>query len=71
MKIGLKGAIQMLNAGCNDMGGTLMNENISRAAGAAHGQGLTPQQFTQLAEQLGRRSEQRTTGYGRVAATTA
>ena len=71
VKIGLKGAIQMLNAGCNDMGGTLMNENISRAAGAAHGQGLTPQQFTQLAEQLGRRSEQRTTGYGRVAATTA
>jgi FO synthase len=48
------------------MGGTLMNENISRAAGAAHGQEMTPQHFTQLAEQLGRRAEQRTTSYGRV-----
>jgi FO synthase len=50
------------------MGGTLMNENISRAAGAAHGQEMTPQRFSQLAEQLGRRAEQRTTSYGRVAA---
>lgn len=69
VKIGLSGAVQLLNAGCNDMGGTLMNENISRAAGAAHGQEMTPQHFTQLAEQLGRRAEQRTTGYGRVPAT--
>lgn len=68
VKIGLSGAMQMLRAGCNDMGGTLMNENISRAAGAAHGQEMTPQKFTQLAEQLGRRSEQRTTVYGRTAA---
>jgi FO synthase len=66
VKIGLTGAVQLLNAGCNDMGGTLMNENISRAAGAAHGQEMTPQHFTQLAEQLGRRAEQRTTSYGRV-----
>ncbi len=66
VKIGLSGAKQMLRAGCNDMGGTLMNENISRAAGAAHGQEMTPQHFTQLAEGLGRRAEQRTTGYGRV-----
>ena len=69
VKIGLTGAIQLLQAGCNDMGGTLMNENISRAAGAAHGQEMTPQRFTQLAEQLGRRAEQRTTSYGRVPAT--
>ena len=69
VKIGLTGAVQMLQAGCNDMGGTLMNENISRAAGAAHGQEMTPQRFTQLAEQLGRRAEQRTTSYGRVPAT--
>ena len=67
VKIGLSGAMQMLRAGCNDMGGTLMNENISRAAGAAHGQEMTPQRFTQLAEGLGRRAEQRTTSYGRVA----
>jgi FO synthase len=69
VKIGITGAMQMLRAGCNDMGGTLMNENISRAAGAAHGQEMTPQRFAQLAEGLGRRAEQRTTGYGRVAAT--
>ncbi len=68
VKIGLSGAVQLLNAGCNDMGGTLMNENISRAAGAAHGQAMTAQRFAQLAEQLGRRVEQRTTSYGRVAA---
>ena len=65
VKIGLSGAMQMLRAGCNDMGGTLMNENISRAPGAAHGQGMTPQSFTQLAEQMRRRAEQRTTSYGR------
>ncbi len=68
VKIGLSGAVQLLQSGCNDMGGTLMNENISRAAGAAHGQEMTPQRFTQLAEQLGRRAEQRTTDYGRVSA---
>ncbi len=66
VKIGLHGAKQLLRAGCNDLGGTLMNENISRAAGAAHGQAMTPQGFSQLAEQLGRRAEQRTTGYARV-----
>ena len=71
VKIGLSGAVQLLNAGCNDMGGTLMNENISRAAGAAHGQEMTPQRFTQLAEQLGRRAEQRTTGYGRLSSASA
>jgi len=69
VKVGVAGASQMLRAGCNDLGGTLMNENISRAAGAAHGQGMAPQQFTQLAESLGRRAEQRTTTYGRVPAT--
>lgn len=66
VKIGVDGALQLLRSGCNDLGGTLMNENISRAAGAAHGQGMTPQHFTQFAERLGRRAEQRTTGYGRV-----
>ena len=67
VKIGGDGALQLLQAGCNDLGGTLMDENISRAAGAAHGQAMTPQRFTQLAEQLGRRAEQRTTLYGRTA----
>ena len=68
VKIGGQGALQLLQAGCNDLGGTLMDENISRAAGAAHGQAMTPQQFTQLTERLGRRAEQRTTLYGRVPA---
>ncbi len=68
VKIGLDGAAQLLRAGCNDLGGTLMHENISRAAGAAHGQGLDPADFTRFAERLGRRAEQRTTGYGRAAA---
>jgi FO synthase len=67
VKIGVNGAIQLLQSGCNDLGGTLMNENISRAAGAAHGQEMTPQRFAQLSERLGRHAEQRTTGYGRVA----
>ena len=71
VKIGLSGAAQMLRAGCNDMGGTLMNENISRAAGAAHGQAMTPKDFAQLSESLGRRAEQRTTTYGRVPAVNA
>ncbi len=65
VKIGPQGALQLLQAGCNDLGGTLMDENISRAAGAAHGQAMTPQRFTQLTEQLGRRAEQRSTLYGR------
>jgi FO synthase len=63
VKIGLDGVRQMLQAGCNDLGGTLMNENISRAAGAAHGQSLTAEDFTALVEPLGRTLVQRTTDY--------
>ena len=44
-----------------------MDENISRAAGASHGQGWTRRRFRSLVEPLGRRLEQRTTLYGRVA----
>lgn len=66
VKIGEAGARQMLRAGCNDLGGTLMDENISRAAGAAHGQAMTEQRFRDLVEPLGRTIAQRTTGYGRV-----
>jgi FO synthase len=57
----------LLQAGVNDLGGTLMNENISRAAGAVHGQGADEPEFRDLVEPLGRRLEQRTTLYGRVA----
>jgi FO synthase len=63
VKIGVEGTRQLLNAGCNDVGGTLMNENISRAAGASHGQGMTPESFATLVEPLGRSLRQRTTLY--------
>ncbi len=69
VKIGFDGVRQLLNAGVNDLGGTLMNENISRAAGATHGQGLEPEDFGRIIDGLGRRLEQRTTLYGRVSGT--
>ncbi len=66
VKIGGAGALQLLQAGCNDLGGTLMDENISRAAGAAHGQGMTESTFADMVGPLGRRLQQRTTSYGLV-----
>ena len=66
VKIGLSGAAQMMQSGCNDLGGTLMDENISRAAGASHGQEMTGEKFAEFAASLGRPLEQRTTNYGRV-----
>jgi len=66
VKLGVDGARQLLMAGVNDLGGTLVNENISRAAGASHGQGLVEDDFRALVEPLGRVLEQRTTLYGRV-----
>ena len=68
VKLGVEGARQALQAGANDLGGTLMDENISRAAGAAHGQRMDEAAFRAVAEPLGRPLEQRTTLYGRVAA---
>ena len=66
VKIGIDGARQLLAAGCNDLGGTLMDENISRAAGATHGQQMYEADFRDLAASVGRHLEQRTTLYGRV-----
>jgi len=68
VKLGAEGARQALQAGANDLGGTLIDENISRAAGAAHGQRMDEQAFRAVVEPLGRPLEQRTTLYGRVAA---
>ncbi|MGA8295495.1 MAG: hypothetical protein WB770_00455 [Acidimicrobiales bacterium] len=65
VKSGAEGLPQLLFVGCNDLGGTLMDENISRAAGAAHGQMVTAVDFTDLVEPLGRRIEQHTTVFGR------
>jgi FO synthase len=64
VKIGIEGVRQLLDAGVNDLGGTLMDENISRAAGAAHGQGLEPEDFADIVAPLGRPLRQRSTLYG-------
>ncbi len=68
VKIGVEGVRQLLQAGVNDLGGTLMNENISRAAGATHGQGKTPADLADLVAPLGRPMEQRSTLYSLVGA---
>jgi FO synthase len=64
VKLGLAGAQAALRAGANDLGGTLMNESISRAAGAGHGQELPPERVEAAIRELGRRPRQRTTLYG-------
>lgn len=64
VKLGLTGGARLLEAGCNDLGGTLMNETISRAAGAAHGQEVTPADFERLISAAGRVPARRTTLYG-------
>jgi FO synthase len=63
VKLGTDGAQVALQAGCNDMGGTLMNESISRAAGAAHGQEVTAPEMQRLAWEIGRPWARRTTLY--------
>ncbi len=63
VKIGLSGLAQLLQAGCNDVGGTLMDESISRAAGASHGQEIGPDELSAMVRPLGRRLHQRTTLY--------
>jgi FO synthase len=63
VKLGTAGAETCLKAGVNDLGGTLMNESISRAAGAAHGQELAPADMRALARKLGRTPRQRGTLY--------
>jgi FO synthase len=67
VKMGAEGVRQILRAGVNDLGGTLMDENISRAAGASHGQMMDAEQFAAIVTPLGRTLAQRTTLYGRVA----
>src|SRR5579862_1208762 len=64
VKLGPEGAAACLNAGCNDLGGTLMNESISRAAGASFGQEMPPENMEALIHSLGRTPRQRSTLYG-------
>ncbi len=63
VKMGPAGATQVLSAGANDLGGTLMDENISRAAGASHGQAMDEAGFEALVAPLGRPLRRRTTLY--------
>ena len=63
VKMGPAGAAACLEAGANDLGGTLMNESITRAAGAAHGQEMPPAAMEDLIRSLGRTPWQRTTLY--------
>lgn len=64
VKMGEDGVRACLNAGANDLGGTLMNETISRAAGASHGQEMTAMAMEAMLTSLGRIPHQRTTLYG-------
>jgi FO synthase len=63
VKMGSEGAAFCLNAGANDLGGTLMNESITRAAGAVHGQEMPPESMEAAIRALGRAPRQRTTLY--------
>lgn len=63
VKMGKEGVAAGLNAGANDLGGTLMNETITRAAGASHGQEWTPQSIEAQIEALAREPWQRSTDY--------
>jgi len=65
VKLGAEGAKACLQAGCNDLGGTLMNESISRAAGAAHGQEMLPEDLEAMIREIGRTPRRRNTLYGR------
>ncbi|GIE28877.1 FO synthase [Actinoplanes italicus] len=65
VKLGDEGTRVMLNGGCNDLGGTLMEETISRMAGSEHGSARTVAELKELAAAAGRPAVERTTVYGR------
>jgi FO synthase len=64
--MGDAGVKACLNSGANDVGGTLMNESISRAAGTIHGQERHPEEMERMIEASGRYPKQRTTLYNSV-----
>jgi FO synthase len=68
VKMGPERAAELLAAGANDMGGVLMNESITRAAGAAHGQEVCPAEMDRLILDAERMPRQRSTLYGQPAA---
>ncbi|MDJ0954441.1 MAG: 5-amino-6-(D-ribitylamino)uracil--L-tyrosine 4-hydroxyphenyl transferase CofH [Acidimicrobiia bacterium] len=67
VKLGLEAGGRLLQAGCNDLGGTLMDETISRAAGAAHGTSMEAADMEALARSIGRTPARRNTTYDIVA----
>jgi FO synthase len=64
VKMGLDAATESLRWGVNDLGGTLMEESISRLAGSYHGTRLEPEQLVAAAHEAGRPAAERTTLYG-------
>jgi FO synthase len=67
VKLGDTGTLAMLNGGCNDLGGTLMEETISRMAGSEHGSARTVSELHAIAATAGRPARERSTTYGAVA----
>lgn len=68
VKLGVERTQVMLNGGANDLGGTLMEETISRMAGSQHGSAKTVAELVAIAEAIGRPARQRTTDYSPLAA---
>jgi FO synthase len=66
VKLGTEGAAEMLRSGANDLGGTLMEETISRMAGSSYGSYRSVRDLVGIAEAAGRPTRQRTTTYGDV-----
>ncbi|MGB6040203.1 MAG: bifunctional FO biosynthesis protein CofGH, partial [Gordonia sp. (in: high G+C Gram-positive bacteria)] len=66
VKLGTEGTRVMLRGGADDLGGTLMEETISRMAGSQHGSAKTVAELHEIVEGIGRRPRQRTTEYGQV-----
>ena len=66
VKLGHDGALKLLNAGVNDLGGTLINENISRASGASHGQETTDIEFIELIQKANKNPYLRNTLYTKL-----
>ncbi|MFG3709100.1 bifunctional FO biosynthesis protein CofGH [Micromonospora sp. NPDC047670] len=64
VKLGDEGTAAMLRGGCNDLGGTLMEETISRMAGSGNGSARTEEQLVAIAAAAGRPARRRTTAYG-------
>ncbi|WP_405092505.1 bifunctional FO biosynthesis protein CofGH [Micromonospora sp. NBC_01392] len=68
VKLGDAGTVEMLRGGCNDLGGTLMEETISRMAGSGNGSARTEEQLRSIATAAGRPFRKRTTAYGHARA---